>query len=197
MSLALPDALIDSLARSPVLIFFYILLLLAFAAITNADKLRTALRRPQHWDSEQARLQANLAHWELQAYKKAHGFSDEMDPYPSSPPRNREWSAVRPLSFWERFGYASLGAYIGATPPLPQPSGAAGPDSASFLGTVLVLLATVLTVGLLVAYLGRRFSVRALLVVVGAVSVPVLATLVALAVAGIYWASGHPLRLAP
>ena len=197
MSLALPDVLIDSLARSPVLIFVYILLLLIFAAITNADKLRTALRRPQHWDSERARLQANLTYWELQAYKKVQGFGDAADPYPGSPPKYSEPKMKQPLAFWERFGYASLGAYIGATPPLPQPAGASGPESSSFLPTVLLLLATVLTVGLLVANLGRRLTGRALLVIVGAVCVPVVATLVALAIAAVFWASGQPMTFAP
>ena len=88
---------------------FIVLLLVLFAVIQNFDKLSEPFGTKRRWEVETARLAANLKHWELQKYKQEHGFTQD-DPFESS--RGNDDVGRTGFSYYERLGYATLGAYL-------------------------------------------------------------------------------------
>ena len=60
-------------------IIFAVLIL--YLVMLNLHKLLEFFGKKRRWETEQARIEANLRHWELQTYKKQHAHTGD-DPFP-------------------------------------------------------------------------------------------------------------------
>lgn len=172
--LTIPNAdVIDRLLQNPRVALYLGGFILLMGVVYNFDKLTVPWRRQRHWENELSRLEANRKYWELQAYKKEHGFTEGQDLFPDQPKKTGVGrSPDGRLTPGQRFGYSWLGGYLGflmlysaslATSP-------AGASEQSFWGTALALAFLALISGLLTSSLKRVPDQRSRLIAAGALN---------------------------
>lgn len=172
--LTIPDAdVIDRLLQNPQVALYLGAFVLLMGVVYNFDKLTGPLRRQRYWENELSRLEANRKYWELQAYKKEHGFTEDQDLFPGSPRKTGVGGSLDgQLTFGQRFGYSWLGGYLGFLTLYSASLGTA-PANASeqpFWGTALALAFLALISGLLTSSLKRVPDQRSRLIAAGALN---------------------------